>query len=254
MLDVLRGAQEVLGTGFPIMGGGAIDNLQFQKAYQYLNNNIYTDSVVGVLIGGNIKIGIGKAHGWQPIGKPHKITRVRSNIIKEIDKRKAVELYEEYLGKTCDELKTEGIAKLGASYPLGVAIGQKKEYLIRMPLKIKDNGSLMLNADIPEHKDISLMIGDKNSALEATKRSCIEALGNSKTRARFAMVFSDIGRLQLLRKDSQKEVEIIREILGKDVPFFGCYVCGEYAPIDIQENVGQSYFHNQAISIVVFSE
>ena len=59
---------------------------------------------------------------------------------------------------------------------------------------------------------------------------------------------------KLLRKDSQSEVEIIRDILGKDVPFFGCYVCGEYVPIDIHEYTGQSCFHNQAISIALFSE
>ena len=73
--DILRGAQEVLGTSFPIIGGSATDDLSFQKTYQYLNNNIYTDSIIGLCINGNINIGIGVAHGWQPIGMPHKITR-----------------------------------------------------------------------------------------------------------------------------------------------------------------------------------
>jgi len=103
MADILRGAQEIRGTSFPIIGGAAIDDLGFQKSYQYFNNNIYSDSVVGILMGGDIRIGIGNAHGWQPIGKPHKITKARLNVIKEIDGRRASELYEEYLDKSYDE-------------------------------------------------------------------------------------------------------------------------------------------------------
>ena len=252
--DVLRGIQEILGTGFPIIGGSAIDNLQFQRSFQYLNNNIYTDSVVGLLIGGDTNIGLGKAHGWQPIGKPHKITRARLNVVREIDRRRAIQLYEEYLGKTSDELKVEGIAKIGASYPLGMRIKEQKEYLIRTPLKIDDSGGLILSAEIPEREDINLMIGDKNLTLDATKKACIEALKNiNKSRIKFAIVFSDVARLQLLREDSQKEIEIIKDILGKDIPFFGCYTYGEYAPINIHEYTRQSYFQNQTISIAVFS-
>lgn len=248
--NVLRGTQEFLGTGFPIIGGCATDNLQFRKTYQYLNNNIYTDSTVGLLLSGNINIGIGNAHGWQPIGRPHKITKAKSNIVKEIDRKKAVELYEEYLSKSSDELKRETIANLGCSYPLGMQIKEKKEYLIRLPLEIGDNGSLMLTSEIPEEAYISLMIGDRNLVLDAAKKACLDALKNiKKPRIKFAIVFSDVARLKLLKKDSQKEVEIIKDILGTDVPFFGCYTCGEYAPIE-----GQSCFHNQTVSVAVFSE
>lgn len=255
MADVLRGAQEIRGTSFPIIGGSSIDDLEFQKSYQYLNDNIYRDSVVGLLMGGNINIGVGNAHGWKPIGKPHKITKAKFNLIKEIDGKRAYELYSKYLEKTYNELKSEGIAKLGSSYPIGTQLGEKKEYLIRIPLKIEDNGSIILNAEVPERKDINLMIGDKVSALEAAKKACEQAMrGIRKSSVRFAIVFSDIGRLQLLRKDTQAEIDIIKETIGPDIPFFGCYTCGVYAPIDLQEYQGQSYFCSQAISITVFSE
>ena len=178
--DILRGAQEILGTSFPIIGGSAADELSFQRTYQYLDNNIYTDSVVGILISGNINVSIGKAHGWQPIGKPHKVTKARSNIIREIDKRKAVEIYEKYFGKSFEELKNQGIAKLGAGYPLGMKVRGKKEYLVRAPLKVEGNGSLVLSAEIPEGENVNIMIGDKNLALEATRSACLEAARDTK--------------------------------------------------------------------------
>ncbi len=253
--DILRGAQEIFGTSFPIIGGSATDELKFQRTYQYLNYNIYTDSVAGLLISGSVNVGIGKAHGWRPIGRPHKITKANSNIIKGIDRKVAVELYEEYLGRNTDELKIEGMGKIGSSYPLGMRLKEKEEYIIRAPLKIEKNGDLFLTAEIPEREEINLMIGDKNSALAATKEACAQALQNiPRSKIKFAIVFSDIARLHLLRRDSQEEVNIIKEMLGKDVPFFGCYTCGEYGPFYEEEYKVQSYLHNQAISIAVFSE
>lgn len=253
MTDVLRGTQEVRGTSFTIIGGSATDDFRFQHAYQYLNS-IYTDSIVGLLISGDISVTTGIAHGWQPIGRPHKITRSKSNVIREIDRKRAVELYEGYLDKTPDELKIEGIAKLGSTYPLGMRIGGVNQYIARTPLKINDDGSLMLSAEISEREDINLMIGDKNLALDAAKEACKEALRNvDRSGIRFAIVFSDIARLQLLGKDSQKEVEIIKHELGPNVPFFGCYTCGEYAPVNIPGYGGQSYFQNQAIAVSLFS-
>lgn len=255
MADILRGVQEIRGTSFPIIGGSVIDDLSFQKSHQYFNNNVYNDSVVGLLIGGDIKISAGNAHGWQPIGKPHNITKARLNVIKEIDSRRASELYEKYLGKSYDKLRVEGMAKLGCIYPLGMQLEEKKDYLVRIPLKIDDNGNIILNAEMPERKNINLMIGDKHLALEATKKACTQALtGIKRSSIKFALVFSDMGRLPLLGKDSQNEIEIIKEMLGKNVPFFGCYTCGVYSSMNLQEYQGQFYFHSQTISITVFLE
>ena len=246
--DVLRGSQEILGTRFPIIGGGA--------AYQYINNEIFTDSAVGVLVSGDIRLGIGKSIGWQPIGKPHKVTKAKLNIIKEIDKKIAVELYEEYFEKSFEEIKNEGIAKLGINYPIGIRLANKdREYFTRVPLGIEESGSLMLNADIREGEDISLMIGDKDLVLESARKASLEALNDIKNaKIKFALVFSDIARLLLLRKDADKEIDMVKEVIGRNIPILGCYTSGEYAPFDTAELKGQCHFNNHSISVVLFSE
>ncbi|MDP2910889.1 MAG: FIST N-terminal domain-containing protein [Candidatus Omnitrophota bacterium] len=246
--DTLRGSQEILGTRFPIIGGGA--------AYQYINNEIFTDSTAGVLVSGDIRLGIGKSIGWQPIGKPHKVTKAKLNIIKEIDKKIAVELYEEYFEKSFEEIKNEGIAKLGINYPIGIRLANKdRDYLTRVPLGIEENGSLILNGDIREGEDISLMIGDKDLILESARKASMEALNDIKNaKIKFALVFSDIARLLLLRKDADKEIDIVKEVIGRNIPILGCYTSGEYAPFDTAELKGQCHFNNHSISVVLFSE
>lgn len=254
--DILRGSQEVLGTSFIVIGGGSSNKSCIQKTYQYIDNEIQTDSVAGVLISGDVKLGIGKSNGWQPIGKPHKVTKARSNTIKEIDKKIAIEIYEEYFEKSFEKLKDEGICKLGINYPIGIKqTNRNKDYLTRVPIAIEPNGSLILNGDIREGEDISLMIGDKDLVLESAKKAATEAMDNIKeAKIKFAVIFSDISRLMLLRNNAYKEIGIIKETIGRNIPILGCYTFGEYAPFDTSESNGQCYFNNHSIVIALFSE
>ena len=254
--NILRGSQEVLGTSLPIIGGGACNKSCLQKTYQYIDTEIETDSVAGLLISGDIRLGIGVANGWQPIGRPHRVTRAKSNIIREIDRKIAAGIYEEYFERPFEELKNEGICKLGINYPLGINQADKnKEYLTRVPLAIDGNGCLVLNGDIQEGEEVSLMIGDKEMVLESAKKAAIEAINDIKgAKIKFAVIFSDIARLLLLRNDAYKEIEVIKESIGRNTPIIGCYTFGEYAPFNINGSTGQYHFNNHSISIILFSE
>ena len=254
--DILRGSQEVLGTSFPIIGGGTCSNSRAQKTYQYMENEIQTDSVVGVIISGDLRLGIGKSSGWKPIGKPHKVTWAKSNIIKEIDEKMAVEIYKEYFEKSFEELKNEEICKLGITYPLGIScMDYNDDYLTRVPLSIEENGGLVLNGDIKEDEDIRLMIADKDLILESAKKAALEAINDIKNaKIKFAIMFSNIGRILVLGNDAYKEIEIIKETIGRNIPILGCYTFGEYAPFNINESMSQYNFNNHSISLALFSE
>jgi hypothetical protein len=253
--DILRGSQEVLGTSFPIIGGGTCDKSCFQQTYQYAGNEIHTDSIAGLLLSGDIKLGVGKSSCWQPIGKSHKVTKAKANIVKEIDKKIAVGLYEEYFEKSFAELKNEGICPIGINYPIGIRIAGSKKYFTRVPISIEEGGGLVFNADVQEGEDISLMIGDKELVLESAKEAVSEAMNDIKgLKIKFAVIFSDISRFLLLRKDAHKEIDIVKEKIGKNTPILGCYTFGEYTSFSVNKSESQCYFNNQSISIALFSE
>jgi hypothetical protein len=99
------------------------------------------------------------------------------------------------------------------------------------------------------------MIGDKDLILESARKAATEALNDIKNaKIKFALVFSDIARLLLLRKDANKEIAIVKEVIGGNIPILGCYTSGEYAPFDTAELKGQCHFNNHSISVVLFSE
>ncbi|MDP2921392.1 MAG: FIST N-terminal domain-containing protein [Candidatus Omnitrophota bacterium] len=253
--NILRGSQEVLGTGFPIIGGGACNKTCDRKTYQYMDSEALSDSVSGALISGDIRLGIGTSNGWQPLGKTHKITKARSNTIKEIDKKIAVRLYEEYFEKSIEELKNYGICALGITYPIGTRSANFDDYITRVPIAIDDAGGLLLNGDIKEEDDISLMIGDKDAVLESAKKAATSAVKDiSYAKIKFAAIFSDMARLLVLKDDAYKEMDAVKEVLGRNIPILGCYTFGEYAPSDAKESHGQCNFNNHSISITLFSE
>ncbi|MCM8778584.1 MAG: FIST C-terminal domain-containing protein [Candidatus Omnitrophica bacterium] len=253
--DVLRGIQEILGRSFPIVGGSSGDDFLFQKTYQYCQKLILTGSIVGVLMGGNLSFGIGSRHGWKPLGKPRRVTKAIANIIYEIDHQPAVSLYEEYFGEEVMELKTEPLASMAILYPLGMVVPGEEEYLLRNPTTITEEGALVCGAEIPEGEEVRLMIGNKETLIEAASHAALTALKNLQgAKAKLVVTFSSISRNKLLGRYTDNEIDAVQEIFGKGVPIVGFYTYGEQAPLTSEINIGQTYFQNASFTLLAMGE
>ncbi|MGE4356956.1 MAG: FIST signal transduction protein [Candidatus Omnitrophota bacterium] len=253
--DVLRGIQEILGRSFPIVGGSSGDDFLFKKTCQYCHRLVLTESVVGVLMGGNLNFGIGSRHGWKPLGKPHKVTKAIANIIYEIDNQPAIKIYEEYFGKDAMELKSEPLASLAILYPLGMAVKGEEEYLLRNPNSVTEEGALVCGAEVPEGEEIRLMIGNKESVLEAASNAALNALKNLHgAKAKIDFAFSSISRDKLLGRYKNQEIEMVKKVFGKNIPIVGFYTYGEQAPLTSEINIGQAYFQNASFTVLAIGE
>jgi hypothetical protein len=69
--------------------------------------------------------------------------------------------------------------------------------------------------------------------------------------SKLAIAFISISRYNLLRRDAKKELQIIREVLGTEIPVIGMYSFGELAPLEATSYRGQAYFLNQTVSLVI---
>jgi len=203
-----------------------------------------------VLFGGGINFGLGIKHGWKALGKIRCANKSQGNVVKEIDGRPAVKLYEDYLAKDTLELARE-LRRISIFYPIGIYLPGEKEYLLRNIISIKDDGSLVTQGDIPQDSKIRLMIGTKDSCLDAAADSCEEAKRNLMgQKVKFVMVFDSASRFSLLGRQCVKELEIIKETFGEETPLIGIYTYGELAPLKSISYLGHSYFHNQSISVL----
>ena len=256
--NLIYGLQERLGKSFPLVGASASDNMRFLRTYLYFNQEVLTDSAVGILWGGKLNFGLGIQHGWKPLGKPRTITKSEGNIIHEIDGEPAVKIYEEYLARDLAELQKE-IRRISILYPIGMYLAGEQEYLLRNILSIENNGSLRLQGNVIQGSTIRLMIGTKESCLNATRQALNEAkkilfapiVDITKSEIKnFVFVFDSVSRYMLLRREANQELEIIKEGFGKDTPIIGLYTYGEQAPLKAISYQGQAYFHNQTIAML----
>lgn len=252
--ETVRGVLESLGEHFPVVGGASGDDFQFKKTYQYLNDKVCTDSVVGLGLTGDFKIGIGVKHGWIPVGAPMKVTKSEGGVLHEVNGKPAIQIYEDYFGaEEAAVLKTETLATLAITYPLGLKVEGNDELLIRDPISVDKNGSITCAAEIPVGSDIRLMIGSIEEAVKVAKiaaQNVLEQLEGVKPKA--IIVFNCIARNKLFGQRSGEEITAIQEVLGRDVPLIGFYTYGEQAPMNGEvKNINQcnSAFHNETVVI-----
>jgi len=251
---LITGLQEALGNSFPLIGASASDNFENHKTYQFVNQELLTDSCSGILFGGKFHFGFGTKHGWKPLGKMRCVTSSGGNIIREIDGQPAVKLYENYFAKNTLELAKE-LRRISIFYPLGIYLPGEKEYLLRNVISIKDDGSLVTQGDIPENSKIRLMISTGDSRLSATVAACEEAKNNlGPGKVQFLLIFASAARFSIWGRQNDTELCVIKEVFGEKIPLIGIYTNGEQAPLKSINYLGRTYFHNQSINILAIGE
>ncbi len=252
--NLIYGLQEKLGTSFPLIGAFASDDLRFSKSFVYLNQEVSSDAACGIIWGGKLNFGWGIKHGWKPLGKPHQVTKAKANVVYEIDGGPATKIYEEYLARNLEELKKE-LRRISIFYPMGIHLPSSQEYLLRNIKSIEDDGSLVFQGNIPEESTIRLMIGTRESCLDATRQALNEAkaslIPTPVKKAPFVFIFESVSRYILLGRGAEQELKIIKEELGKDTRIAGIYTYGEQAQLRLLNYQGKTYFHNQTITVLV---
>jgi len=255
--EIVRGVQDILGQHFPLMGGSAGDDFKFEKTFEYYQGEVLTDAVVGIGLSGKFSWGLGVQHGWEPIGLPMKVTKSEGAILKELNNKPALRIYQDYFGRKAEELIREPIARMAYTYPLGMSVEGSSELLIRDVVIANDKGEITCAAEIPQGSEIRLMLGDPEKAIQAAKEAAENAksqLKGAKPKAIF--VFDCIARNKLLGPRIDEEIEAIQEVLGKDVPLIGFYTYGEQAPLggNIDPQTCQAAFHNETMALLIIGE
>ncbi|MDD5004908.1 MAG: FIST N-terminal domain-containing protein [Candidatus Omnitrophica bacterium] len=252
--ELLDGVKEILGRSFPIIGGSAADNLHFSKTYQYYNKDTLNNALIGTILSGEGIFGYGLKHGWRPLGRPHIVTQSSGNIIQKIEDGPAIEIYKDYFKKTLEEIKSL-LIQISVLYPLGIYLSEEEEYLLRNVMHINPDGGIVCQGDVHEGSQVRIMLGTKETALEAAQQAALEAKNPFKhTPALGAIVFESVSRINLLGHRANEEINIVKNTLGENIPFIGVCTFGEQAPLKSLEYRGESHFHNEAIAILTIGE
>jgi len=239
----------------PVVGGLSCGDLQSSNTFQLAGNQSGAGGMAAAILRGNLRLGIGHAHGWSPVGSQFRITRSRGFWLRTLNGRPASEAYGELFGHPAREWAFPPLSYLARLYPLGVEQGD--QLIVRAPIRVEADGSFRMNAPVRDGGDAYLLVGSRaaceKAAAEAAQQALL-ALGSLKPS--FALVLVDIAWQMLLASSPGAEIGAVQDILGPDVPIAGGYTLGQIVPgaaLGDARQFAAPQFLNQSIVVIAFA-
>lgn len=246
---MVKGITEVVGANVIVTGGLAGDGGAFKKTYTLSPEGVTSDHVVGVgLYGDAVQLQHGCMGGWDPFGKVRQVTKSKSNVVYEIDGKRALDIYKEYLGEHAKDLPASGLM-----FPFQLLSNEKAETgLIRTILAVDEKeGSLTFAGDLDQGSYVRLMHANTKGLVSGAKTAAQNAVVKGAAKDSFAMIVSCVGRKLVMGANVDEEIEAISEIFGGGCSLAGFYSYGEISPF--LAGVG-CQLHNQTMTISYISE
>jgi hypothetical protein len=237
--SILEGLSLGLGT-VPVLGGTTGDQTKVERTYQFFKTEVLSDSVPILLLGGNLLFSHGVASGWRPIGKQSIVTKVRKNIIYEIDDKPALEFYRYYFDDFAPDV----------AYPLAIFPPGEDTFFLRGTLSYDpEMGSLTVAADVPKQSVIQITDATQESIQAASKTSFDYAWETYPgTEPAAALFFSCAWRRFVLGTQTDREYAAIANTMLQPIPSCGFYTYGEISPL---REKGPTFFHNTTFATLL---
>ena len=227
--EVVRGAYSVIGATVPLVGGFAGDDQRFEKTYQFCDDEIHSDAVIGIALGSDAPIGVGIAHGWRRVEPPMIVTKSQGAHIFKLDDQPALDmlLHRNNFTGTAAQF----FAREQALQPLGLARRSGEDIRV-LHAGDDDERSVWGTADVPQGALVWMMEADRQALIDGAVASCKDAMAHLDGLTPLGVLAFDCAgrRAGLADGGVLEEVAAIRTALD-DAPFAGFYTTGEIARV-----------------------
>ena len=239
---------------FNLAGCLAGGYLSSERCYQIGGNQYGHRGLAAVTLRGRITTAVSSDHGWQPVGVYSRITHSTGRMIHTLDGQTAADKYAHIFGYSAKEWKYPPLNHLVRLYPLGVESDGKNlqgiaSLNIHSPQKIDADGNLLMNRRIEKGGTAYYLVSSIEHCLSAARRAASQALFSlSGAEPVLALVFADIAWQMMLPAQPGSEIQVVREVIGADVPIIGGYTYGQihFSPS------GEPELLNQHFQVVLF--
>ncbi len=208
-------------TGCFLVGGmtasrGAMDQVAIE---------VTDGGVSGVLFASTLPVATGLTQGCSPIGPMHEVSRSRENVILQLDRRPAFEVFREDIGELLARDLTRIEGYVHAAIP--VAGSDTGDYTVRNLLGVyPEQGWISIGERIGVGDRVMFVRRDGASAMADLKRMVADTKRRAGTTPRAALYYSCVARGPNLFGDGSVELRTISDALG-DVPLIGFFANGE---------------------------
>ncbi|TYA78474.1 FIST signal transduction protein [Seonamhaeicola marinus] len=232
-----------------ITGGLCADDNRFERTIVSYNENPKDGEIVAIgFYGDTLEVSSSTEAGWNSFGAERTVTKSIGNIVYELDKKPALDLYKVYLGDKSNMLPASAMY-----YPLGIKPEDGDDQTtIRSVLNVNhDYNAMIFAGEVPMNSKVQFMMTNPRDLLNASNQTAKQAVQRMINKPQLALFISSVGRKLLLDQRTVEEIEEAKNVVGGNVVFSGFYSYGEIAPYE-DENMCQ--LHNQSVALTLISE
>ncbi|TNY35456.1 FIST signal transduction protein [Thermomonospora catenispora] len=231
--------------GLPLVGGLA-GGQGAGRTRLLLNDEVYDDGAVGVVLGGPVTAATLVSQGARPIGPDMVVTKAEENVLYELAGTPALEKLEQIV-LTLSEEEQEMAAR---GLLIGVAMDEYAEehehgdFLVRGVVGADaDTGAIAIGDVIEVGRTVRFQVRDAGAADE----DLAELLNRfDLSPVEGALLFSCNGRGRAMFPDSDHDVKLLRRTFGP-AGVGGFFAAGEIGPVS-----GRNHVHGFTASILAF--
>jgi hypothetical protein len=244
-----EGLSSLIPSHIPVTGGLAADDDRFEQTWVLVDNKPMSGFVCAVgLYGDSIHIAHASKGGWDRLGIERIVTKSKDNVLYELDKQPALEIYKKYLGE-----KAEGLPATGLLFPLELRDeASSNESKVRTILAVnEEDQSITFAGDIPEGSHVTLMKANYNRIIDGASEAAENLqLNDYKDENILSIAISCVGRRLVLKSRVEEELEAILEVVPPKTKQIGFYSYGEISPLAS----GKCDLHNQTMTLTLIWE
>jgi len=215
---------------YVMAGALAGGDLHSGHTYQVGGHQAGSGGLAAVIVEG-LSLGIGAAHGWNPVGAYARITQSQGLWLRSLDDRPSAETYARFFGFPTREWAFPPLNELVRAYPLGLEAQDQDAHsplIIRSPLRFEADGSLRMSTHLPQEILAHLLVASPDRCLEAAKQAAQQALENlDGVHPALALVLVDAAWQTILEAQPGSEVTALQAVLGAELPIIGGYTYGQ---------------------------
>ncbi|BAX82269.1 FIST signal transduction protein [Labilibaculum antarcticum] len=204
----LRSLYTYLGNDVKFIGGGVGRIKENNEGILISNDGVFRSGSIVILT--KSKATTGALHGWTKLFGPFIATKTEKNFIKELNWENAFVVYQRFLKEVLDiDLDRLNFEENSIHYPFGI-YKENKEYIIRDPMKVSEEGYLQCAGSIPENSLIDLMSMGKEDFKSIPKNLITQNI-NEKSKISDVLIFNCISRANHLNNDFYMELSNLAE-------------------------------------------
>jgi len=252
--DVVRGIEDAVGTGTPIIGGSAADNAVAGGWSVFDGAGRCAEGVVVTVLFPSGPVSYAYQNGYAPTGHAGTVTHVQGRRVHKIDNRPALDVLQDWSDNALPAPGPGGASNVLSAatlWPLGRTISAVQgipTYLLAHPATAHADGAVDLFAGLEPGETITQMTGTTTALASRAGRVARQARPQNGAIAGALMVYC--GGCMLSLRDKLPVVTQGTAGALEQAPFLGFFSFGEQGPV-----AGSGNRHgNLMISCLIFGQ